>query len=84
MNSFRMRFIVGISELELHALKKGEQVISKMLLPPDDFSVFHYDEGDFIEAETPKGDRLWTKIRHLEIVEDTYRTIIILSLINDQ
>lgn len=81
MNSFRMRFIVGISENDLLTLKNGEQVISKLLLTTDDFRVFHYDEGDQIEAETPEGNRLWTTIRHMEIVEDQHRMIIILSLV---
>ena len=80
MNTFRMRFIVGISEDEMLALKTGQQVISKMLLTPDDVQAFRYIEGDSIEAESPKGDRLWTIIRHIESVEDTYRTIIILTL----
>lgn len=80
MDSFRMRFIVGINEEELLALTNGEQIISKMLLTPDDFRVFHYAEGDEIESETPDGNRLWTTIEHMEIVEDDQRTIVILSL----
>ena len=53
MDSFRMRFIIGkISDEELLTLKQGEPIISKMLLTPQDYSVFHYKEGDEIEAET--------------------------------
>ena len=82
MNSFRMRFVVGISEPDLLTLKNGEQVVSKMLLTPDDFQVFHYSEGDEIEAETPDGNRIWTRIRFMEIIEDDHRTIIILTLVH--
>lgn len=80
MNSFRMRFVVGISEGEMLALKDGQQIISKMLLTPDDYRVFHYSEGEDIEAETPRGNRLWTTINHMEVIEDDQRTIVILSL----
>lgn len=82
MNSFRMRFIVGIHEQELLILKKGEKIISKMLLTPDDFRVFHYIEGDEIEAETPKGERIWTTIQHMEIIHDHIRPIIIFTLVH--
>lgn len=81
MNSFRMRFIVSIQEQELLTLKRGEKIISKILLTPDDFRVFHYIEGDEIEAESPSGDRLWTTIQHMEIIHDDVRPIIIFTLV---
>ena len=80
MNTFRMRFIVGITEADLLALDQGERIICKMLLVPDDYKVFHYAEGDEIEAETPKGNRSWAVIRDMEIIEDELRTIVILTL----
>lgn len=82
MNTFRMRFIVGITETDLLALNQGEQVISKMLLIPDDYRAFHYAHGDEIEVETPEGNRLWTIIQDMEIIEDELRTIVILTLSN--
>lgn len=84
MSSFRIRFIGSIREDELHALKSGAEVISKMLLTPDDFQAFHYAEGDAIEAETPDGNRIWTTIRRIEVIDDSYRKIVILSLTNNQ
>jgi hypothetical protein len=83
MESFRMRFIIGkLTDEELQALKSGEPIISKMLLIPEDYSVFHYKEGDEIEAETQDGNRIWTTIRSMEIVEDEQRVIVILTLIH--
>lgn len=82
MDSYRMRFIIGkLTDDELLALKQGEPVISKMLLIPDDYAVFHYKEGDEIEAETQDGNRIWTIIRNMEIIEDDQRVIVILTLI---
>ena len=82
MDSFRMRFIVGkLTDEELQALRDGETIISKMLLIPEDYKVFHYREGDDIEAETREGNRIWTTIRNMEIVEDDVRVIIILTLV---
>lgn len=85
MDSFRLRFIVGkLSDEELQTLKQGEAVISKMLLIPEDYSLFHYKEGDDIEAETQDGNRLLTTIRSMEIIEDDARVIVILTLIQKQ
>ena len=82
MNTFRMRFIVGITEADLLTLNQGHTVIAKMLLIPDDYKVFHYAQGDDIEVETPEGNRLWTAIRAIEVIEDEWRTIVILTLAN--
>ena len=76
-----MRFVVGkLTNEELQALRQDEPIISKMLLTPDDYRVFHYKEGDEIEAETLDGNRIWTTIKNLEIVEDGERVIIIFTL----
>jgi len=83
MRPFRMRFIVDkLTEEELQILKQGRSVISKLLLIPDDYSAFRYKEGDEIEAETQAGNRIWTIIRNMEIVEDAERVIVILTLIS--
>ena len=83
MNSFRMRFIIGkLSDEELLTLKRGEPLISKMLLTPQDYQVFHYREGDEIEAETQDGNRIWTVIRQMEVLEDEERIIIIFTLLH--
>lgn len=77
-----MRFIVGrLTDHELLTLKRGETIISKMLLTPDDYKVFHYKEGDEIEAETEEGNRIWTIIHNIEIVQDQERVIVILTLL---
>lgn len=77
-----MRFIVGgLSPEELHFLNQGEPVISKLLLIPEDFKLFRHKEGDEIQVETPEGNRIWTTIRNIEIVEDDYRVIVILTLV---
>lgn len=81
MDSFRMRFVLGkITDEELRSLRRGETIISKMLLLPDDFKVFHYKAGDKIEAETQDGNRIWTTIQHVEVVNDQARIIVILTL----
>jgi hypothetical protein len=80
MNTFRMRFIVGITEADLLALNQGERIVCKMLLIPDDYKAFHYAVGDDIEVETPEGNRLWGIINSMEIIEDDYRTIVILTI----
>src|SRR5687768_10278694 len=82
MDSFKMRFIVGkLADEELLILKRGESIISKMLLIPEDYALFHYKEGDEIEVETQDGNRIWTTIRNIEIVEDEQQIIVILTLI---
>jgi hypothetical protein len=79
-----MRFIVGkLTEEELKVLRRGESIISKLLLIPQDFPVFHYQEGDLIEAETQDGNRIWTKISSMEVVENQESVIIILSLVHE-
>ena len=81
MNSFKMRFIIGkLTDEELQALKDGEPIISKMLLTPADYKVFHYKKGNEIEVESQDGDRTWVTIQSLEVVEDKAQVIIIFTL----
>jgi|SRR5690606_24418768 hypothetical protein len=81
---FRMRFIVGkLTQDEMAALKKGDPVIAKMLLIPDDYKVFHYKTGDEIEVETEEGDRVWARIRGMEVIEDPQHVIIMFTLTCD-
>ena len=79
-----MRFIIGkLTNDEFKTLKRGEPIISKMLLNPEDFRVFHYREGDEIEVETLEGNRIWTTIRNLEIVQDEESIVLIFTLVHD-
>jgi hypothetical protein len=54
-----------------------------MLLMPEDYQVFHYAEGDEIEAETQDGNRIWTIIRNIEIVRDPEQVIVIFTLVHN-
>jgi hypothetical protein len=82
MDPFRMRFIIGkLTNAELEMLKSGQPIITKMLLIPEDYLLFHYEEGDDIEAETQEGHRIHTTIQNMEILEDAERVIIIFTLI---
>jgi hypothetical protein len=82
MDTVNVRFILGeISEEEVEALNDGQTVISKMILPPDDFKLFHYKHGDAIEAETKHGNRIWCTIKHMEILKHEERVITIISLV---
>ncbi|MEX1238735.1 MAG: hypothetical protein WEB30_03430 [Cyclobacteriaceae bacterium] len=84
MGSFRMRFIVGKTHREeLLTLKRGETILSKLLLTPDDYKLFHYKAGDQIEVETEEGNRIWTTIRNIEIVEDDSGVVVILTLLHE-
>lgn len=81
MGTFRMRFVIGkLSDQEMEMLRDGHQVISKMLLVPDDYRLFHYKEGDLIEVETSEGNRVWTAIENMEVVKSEERVIIIFTL----
>ena len=78
-----MRFVVSkLSNEELLTLKRGEAIVAKMLMIPDDYKIFHYKEGDEIEVETQEGNRIWTTIRNMEIIEDDHRAIVILTLVH--
>ena len=76
-----MRFVIGkLTDAELEMLKSNQPIITKMLLIPEDHRLFHYKEGDEIEVETQEGNRIWTTIRNMEIVENDERVIIIFTL----
>lgn len=76
-----MRFIIGkLTNAELEMLKSGQPIITKMLLIPEDYRLFHYKEGDDIEAETQEGHRIHTTIQNMETLEDSERVIIIFTL----
>jgi hypothetical protein len=85
MGSFKMRFVIGkLTDEELQILKEGEPIISKMLLVPEDYKVFHYKEGNEIEAETQDGNRIWTIIRNIEVIENVEEVIVILTLVQNR
>jgi hypothetical protein len=82
MDFVHVRFIIGqLSEDEVVALKEGHTIVSKMILPPDDFKLFRYHEGDAIEAETQHGNRVWCTIKQMEILTAEDRVIIIFTLV---
>jgi hypothetical protein len=84
MNHIQVRFVISeLTELEIDALRNDEVVISKMILTPDDYRIFHYKEGDAIEVETETGNRVWCQIRQLEIVSRNERVILIFTLVKD-
>jgi hypothetical protein len=77
-----MQFITGkLTEDELHALKNGEPVVSKLLLQPKDYRLFRYQEGDRMQAATQNGNRIWTTIKNIEVVPSEERFIVILTLV---
>lgn len=80
--NIKISFVIGqISHQELESLKEGYSLISKMIIPADDYSLFTYKEGENIQVETNEGNRLWCKITHLETVKDDERVILIFTLI---
>jgi hypothetical protein len=82
METINVRFIIGeLSEYEVDTLKDGQSIISKMILPPDDFTLFRYRIGDAIEAETQHGNRIWCTINHMEMLRDNERVLIIFTLV---
>jgi hypothetical protein len=81
MEAVHVRFIIGqINEADVVALKEGHTIVSKMILPVEDFSLFRYHEGDAIEAETHQGNRVWCTINHMEILKSEDGVIIIFTL----
>jgi hypothetical protein len=79
--SIKITFIIGqLSLEEFEQLKNGYSILSKMILPPDDFNLFRYKEGDKIEVETKDGLRQWCTIEHLEILKKEEPFILIFTL----
>jgi hypothetical protein len=85
MNHIHVRFIINeLSEDEVVALENDQVIISKLILSHEDYKLFHYREGDAIEVQTDHGYRLWCKIKHLEIVSDDERIILIFTLLRQK
>jgi hypothetical protein len=81
---YKINFIIsGIPEEEMEALKEGLTIITKMILTPDDFELFHYNKGGRIQVETGHGNRLWCIIDELEVVESNDRVILIFTLTHE-
>jgi hypothetical protein len=82
MNQIQVRFVISeLTEQEIDALKDDEIIISKMILSPDDYKLFHYKECDEIEVETEHGNRIWCRIKQLEVISGDERVILIFTLI---
>lgn len=80
----KVSFVIGqISNHEMESLKNGYAIISKMILPADDYKLFRYKAGQKIQVETNDGNRLWCKIEHLETVTTEETTILIFTLVKD-
>lgn len=78
----KVNFVIGeINDDEVHSLNHGYFIISKMILTPDDYKLFRYQEGGTIQVETDHGYRLWCTINHMEVIKDDERVIIIFTLV---
>src|SRR5688500_15816735 len=83
MTQVKVRFVISqLTEDEVEALKASHPIIAKMILSPDDYKLFNYNNGELIEVETQNGNRLWCTIRDMEIVDSEERVIIIFTLID--
>lgn len=81
MDPIKVTFVISqIPEEDVSALKNNRAIVSKMILCPDDYKLFHYKEKDVIQVETQNGNRLWCEITHLEVVEREERVILIFTL----
>jgi hypothetical protein len=80
--SIKISFIIGaLSDNDILALEEGYTVISKMILSPNDYNLFHYSVGQNIEVESMDGKRLLCEIVDLEVITDDMQTILIFSLL---
>ncbi len=78
----KVNFIFGqLNADEIHSLKSGERILTKMILTPDDFSLFQYAEGDYIQVETEHGDRIWCTIVDLEKIKTEEGVLLIFRLL---
>jgi hypothetical protein len=81
MHTIHVRFVISeLSEDDIQALRNADVIISKMILTPDDFRLFHYRTGDTIEVENQDGNRLWCRIQELEVVDSNEQVILIFTL----
>jgi hypothetical protein len=84
MAHIHVRFIINeLTEEEIAALKDDHTIVSKMILLPDDYKLFHYREGDTIEVQTDHGNRLWCRITNLEVVSAEDRVVLIFTLVKE-
>jgi hypothetical protein len=82
MDPIKVTFIIGqLSNEEMDLLNEGLPLISKMILPQEDYQLFRYKEGDSIQVETDYGNRLWCTITHMEILEKENDVILIFTLL---
>jgi hypothetical protein len=78
----KITFVIGeLEEQEIESLKEGYSIITKMILTPEDHSLFHYKTGQEIQVETDHGNRLWCSISDLEILKDDEKVILIFTLV---
>jgi hypothetical protein len=81
MDPIKVTFIIGqLNSWEIDILNDEHPLISKMILTREDYSIFKYKEGDFIQVETDYGNRLWCTITQLEIIEEGHDVILIFTL----
>ena len=81
MTQVPVRFVVGeLSEEDVAALQNDQRIISKLILTPDDYTLFQYREGDCIQVETEHGNRQWCDIINMETVSDDESVVIIFTL----
>ena len=81
MNSVPIRFVIShLPEEDIEALKGGDLIITKMILTLDDYKLFQYRIGESIEVETNRGNRMLCTIKHLEIIPNPERIILIFTL----
>lgn len=78
--TFSVNFIVRVTEQEFGHLNEGYQIISKVILGPDDEQLFRYECGDYIQVETQHGNRLWCRINQLEKVVGDEQVVLIFAL----
>lgn len=73
--------ISALTEREVDLLNEGYEIISKMILTPEDDKLFRYEVNDRIQVETQNGRRLWCSIRQLEKVVTDERVVLMFTLV---
>jgi hypothetical protein len=80
----KVSFIIGgLAEEDFQALKEGYSIITKLILSEQDHELFHYNKGNSIQAESPKGDRIWCSIIDLEMIRNQNNVIAIFTLVKE-
>ena len=81
MTQVPVRFVIGgLSEDDIAALQNDERFIAKLILMPDDYTLFQYRVGDCIQVETEHGNRHWCDIINMETVSGEESVVIIFTL----